>query len=245
MLLTATRRTDFVADLNENGGLPDGVTSAVDATSLRTTFLDDGSAYSMPAIVVTSANGGTFSDQSFVSREATGVEFNEYGRFENTDPTTSGQTEVSVELEKVGRDGDGGDLIIGGMEDAGIQVFNVEVQGRADQPTSLASLASTNNTLEEVNIVAAAGSEASLEIGNGNTVGAGLTDVRIIDASTFDNGATLDADVTDASVAKYMVRTDTAGDASADNADFDIQLVQGRLARHQHQRSQPGSFWNS
>ena len=111
-------------------------------------------------------------------------------------------------------------LIIGGMEDAGIQVFNVEVQGRADQPTSLASLASTNNTLEEVNIVAAAGSEASLEIGNGNTVGAGLTDVRIIDASTFDNGATLDADVTDASVAKYMVRTDTAGDASADNADF-------------------------
>ena len=113
--------------------------------------------------------------------------------------------------KKVGRDGDGGDLIIGGMENSGIQVFNVEVQGRADQPTSLASLASTNNTLEEVNIVAAAGSEASLEIGNGNTVGAGLTDVRIIDASTFDNGATLDADVTDASVAKYMVRTDTAG----------------------------------
>ncbi|MDA9155137.1 hypothetical protein N9O01_03215, partial [Planktomarina temperata] len=66
--------------------------------------------------------------------------------------------------------------------------------------------------------VAAAGSEASLEIGN--TSAAGLTDVRIIDASTFDNGATLSADVTDASVAKYMDRTDTAGDASADNADF-------------------------
>ena len=92
--------TDFVADLNENGGLPDGVTIAVDATSLRTTFLDDGSAYSIPAIVVTSANGGTFSNQSFVSSEATGVEFNEYGRFENTDPTTSGQTEINVELEK-------------------------------------------------------------------------------------------------------------------------------------------------
>jgi hypothetical protein len=212
--------TDFVADLNENGGLPDGVTVAVDATTLRTTFLDDGSAYSIPAIVVSSANGGTFSNQSFVSREATGVEFNEYGRFENTDPTTSGQTEINVELLKVGRDGDGGDLIIGGMEDSGIQVFNVEVQGRADQPTSVAMLASTNNTLEEVNVVAAAGSEASLEIGNDNNASSGLTDVRIFDASTFDNGVTLDAIVTDESVAKYMDRTDTAGDASADNADF-------------------------
>ena len=235
--------TDFVADLNENGGLPDGVTVAVDTTTLRTTFLDDGSAYSIPAIVVSSANGGTFSNQSFVSREATGVEFNEYGRFENTDPTTSGQTEINVELLKVGRDGDGGDLIIGGMEDSGIQVFNVEVQGRADQPTSLASLASTNNTLEEVNVVAAAGAEASLEIGNGNTndgtvAGAGsvstawtyagtasaanngLVDVRVLDASTFDNGITVNGVVTDASVAKYMDRTDTNGNPSADNADF-------------------------
>jgi len=230
--------TDFVTDLTANGGLPAGVTIAVDATNVRTTFLDDGTAYSIPAITLTSANGGVFTDQAFVSREATGVEFNEFGRFENIDPTTSGAVEINVELEKVGRDGDGGDLVIGGMEDSGIDTFHVEVQGRADQPSSLASLSSTNNFLKEVYVEADTGAAASLEIGNGNTAGAvpngatvqdgevssvmnnALVDVRVFDAATFDNGVTVHASVTDASVAKYMDRGDTAADPSADQASF-------------------------
>ncbi|MDC1338970.1 hypothetical protein N8207_00640 [Planktomarina temperata] len=210
--------TDFVADLNANGGMPDGVTITVDAADVRTTYLDSGASYSVPAILVTSTNGGVFSDQAFVSREATGVEFNEYGRFDNVDPTLSGMTEINVDLLKVGRDGDGGSLIIGGMEDDGIQVFNVTVEGRANQPNSLEFLSSTNNKLEEVYVEADTGALASLEIGNGTL--SGLTDVRVFDAASFDNGVGITAEVTDESVAKYMVRTDTAADPSADNADF-------------------------
>jgi hypothetical protein len=240
----------FVADLNENGTLPAGVTVEVDATTQRITFLDNGEAYFVPAIIVTSENGGAFGDLSFVSQNATGVEYNEFGRFFDNADETSGRVEVAVELEKVGRNGDGGDLIIGGMEDAGIQVFNVEVQGRADQPSSLASLASTNNTLETINIVSEAGSLASLEIGNGNTEGTedfafaasdtesfgntassvmnnAVVDVRDIDASAFDNGLTIHASVTDASVAKYMDLGDTQADPSADNANFVYQSGAG------------------
>ena len=47
-----------------------------------------------------------------------------------------------------------------------------------------------------------------------------LVDVRVFDAASFDNGVTVHASVTDASVAKYMDRGDTAADPSADNANF-------------------------
>jgi hypothetical protein len=244
---------DFVADLNDNlaaSGVPAGVTIALDTVNTRTTFLDDGSAYSMPGITVISANGGVFSDLGFVPSVSPIVEFNEYARFDSTDPTTSAQTSVNVELLKVGRDGDGGDLIIGGMEDDGIQVFNVTVEGRADQPSSLASLASTNNVLEEVYIDEAAGSLAALEIGNSETVVAAvngaeitdggivgyigvssalnnaLVDVRILDAEDFANDLTVHASLTGDVVAKYMDLVDINA-PSSDNAVFDYKSGAG------------------
>ena len=95
--------------------------------------------------------------------------------------------EVDVMLQKVGRGGDGGELTIGGMtpnldnvfdEESlsglpelprGIEQFNVTVMGDADQPSSLAALRSTDNTLQCVIIADEGDSEATLTIGNRNT----------------------------------------------------------------------------
>jgi len=247
---------DFVADLNLNleaAGVPAGVTITLDEANTRTTFLDNGSPFSMPGIVVTSANGGVFSNLGFVPSISPVVEFNEYARFESTDPTTSAQTSINVELLKVGRDGDGGDLLIGGMENDGIQVFNVTVQGRADQPSSLASMASTNNRLEEVYIDELAGSQAALVIGNSETssfyetlagtlvpgangaAGIGVTtdlnnalvDVRILNASGFANDLTVHASLTGDVVAKYMDLVDINANPASDNAVFEYTSGEG------------------
>jgi len=162
--------------------------------------------------------------------------------------TTPDPITANIELLKVGRGGDGGDLIVGGMsvdaDGKGIEKFNVVVEGSAAQPSDLASLASTTHTtskLKTVVVTAAAGAKAKLTIGNGQTVSgteingatvavlpdvtsaknAALLDVRTFDPSKFDNGVELHAAVTDASVAKYMNRKDAAPDAySADNAAF-------------------------
>ena len=94
---------------------------------------------------------------------------------------------VNITLEKVGRGGDGGELTVGGMtpdlvnfldQDSldgiaelprGVEQFNVYVVGTADQPSSLANLRSTDNTLRCIIIKDEGDSEASLTIGNRNT----------------------------------------------------------------------------
>ena len=199
------------------------VTVSLDTADTELTFLADGTAVNVPAIVVTS-DTTSIENPSFITEAAEGVEFNIFGRFgSDTTTATTSQVEINIELEKVGRDGDGGDLIVGGMEDDGIEVFHVEVQGRADQPSSLASLASTNNTLEEVYVEAGAGSAASLEIGNGETAGDinnALQDVRIFDAASFDNGVTLNASIDATAVAKYQNLVDDAANDTLDDVNF-------------------------
>jgi hypothetical protein len=153
--------------------------------------------------------------------------------------TTKSQITVNVELEKVGRGSDGGDLTIGGMAtdgnnkwdfsssktlEEGVEKFNVKVSGDATQFSSLASLQSTNNTLQTVVVTSATGSKADLVIGNHNTEGAitnALKDVRDFDASAFANNVTLNAHVSDESVAKYMkLKDESVAAPAADNANF-------------------------
>lgn len=77
--------------------------------------------------------------------------------------TSNDPLAINVELEKVGRDGDGGNLIIGGKDQDdhgdtdvdqtdGIGVFNITVLGGEDKPSNLGTIASTNNFLATVNI---------------------------------------------------------------------------------------------
>jgi hypothetical protein len=89
----------------------------------------------------------------------------------------------TVQLYKVGRGGEGGELVIGGMAtdmankldftdnaiEEGVQVFKVTVEGDQTQFSSLAAMHSTNNTLEQVNVGWKTGSVADLIIGNHNT----------------------------------------------------------------------------
>jgi hypothetical protein len=84
--------------------------------------------------------------------------------FQASDPeTTENPLSVNIELEKVGRDGEGGDLVIGGKDQNseddvdvdqtdGIEVFDITVLGGDDKPSNLGVISSTNNELEAVNI---------------------------------------------------------------------------------------------
>ncbi len=144
----------------------------VDDTLIRQTYNDAGDLVDVPAIVVEDLAGGEFTELGFNIPDDISGEFNVFGRF-NTDP--SGIVDllitVNVELEKAGRGGDGGELVIGGMNKdgdnewgdgsdttpAGVEQFDVVVNGGADLPNSISSLRSTNNALRVVNIDSAAG----------------------------------------------------------------------------------------
>jgi hypothetical protein len=87
-------------------------------------------------------------------------------------PAPASETElpisINVELEKVGRDGEGGNLTIGGKDwqstgeedtdqdqNNGIEIFNISVVGDANKPSNLGQIISTDNALRTVNIVTA------------------------------------------------------------------------------------------
>lgn len=162
---------------------------------------------------------------------------------------TTAQITVNVELEKVGRGSEGGDLTIGGMAtngknewnqsaralEEGVEKFNIKVSGDESQFSSLASLQSTNNTLQTVVVSSATGSKADLIIGNHNTISEttvitdALKDVRDFDSTAFANNVTLNASITDESVAKYMKLKDASTDAPAkDNANFAYNFGAGK-----------------
>ncbi len=137
--------------------------------------------------------------------------------------------EINIALEKAGDSGDGGNLVIGSMNKdeydsnsigmapptyndtvAGFEKFNVTVYGNAMKPSSLASLRSTNNTLETVIVTSETRTDdsyADLIIGNRHATYAtdyyGLKDVQTFDSSTFKGDATIDAGLTDEMDDKY------------------------------------------
>ena len=85
----------------------------------------------------------------------------------NMASTTASEVDVpisiNIDLEKVGRDGEGGNLVIGAKDlnlngdtdvdqNDGIEVFNINVIGDSDLPSNLGYIASTNEELLTVNI---------------------------------------------------------------------------------------------
>jgi hypothetical protein len=218
--------------------------------------LQGGSTFTVPAIRLTITDGVLASNGFRIASDLVG-NFNIIGRLDRIETAETLRVETQVELLKVGRGSDGGDLTIGGMStdgtntfasgsgSTGVQVFNVTVEGDTSQPTNLASLQSTNNSLQTVKVVAATGAQASLTIGNTNTVGAvpngagastidlttvlnnALKDVRVFDAASFNNGVTVHGHVSDESVAKYMNRLDVNRDPAVDNAEFTYNFGTG------------------
>ncbi len=77
---------------------------------------------------------------------------------------------VNIELNKAGRDGEGGNLTVGGKnldsdgdtdvdQKDGIEVFNVTVSGNEDRPSNLGQIVSTNAALKTVNITSEANAD--------------------------------------------------------------------------------------
>ncbi len=157
-------------------------------------------------------------------------------------------TMTNVILDRVGKDSEGGDLVIGndstnnvvplddGSGSKGIQQFNVDV----DRDSWLTSMSSTNNTLEVVNVENISENQAdgkgSLTLGSwdrsGNIDQFGLTDVRVFDAAggseksaKMQGDITLTAQLSGDVVEKYLDLKDTATNPAEDNSEkvyFDV-----------------------
>jgi hypothetical protein len=109
---------------------------------------------------------------------------------------------INIDLEKVGRDGEGGDLVIGAKDlnlngdtdvdqNDGIEVFNINVIGDSDLPSNLGLITSTNGELKTVNIATDAAED-------GSDGYAALT-VRGMDRSAADDISSLTVDAGDTS----------------------------------------------
>lgn len=185
-----------------------GLSWSLDYTKLQTVGLDGTSLpVPAPAMVLTSDVTGQVVEAVGYHQyeEATG-QYDVYGSFNDGDQiVTYNPVTINVELEKVGRAGDGGELVIGSMNKgldsntwnpddvntvgegtvSGIEVFNVTVDGGKAESSSLAGLRSTSNNLRTVNVVSAEDSDANLKIGNLNTERELLTGVDGVGPSTL------------------------------------------------------------
>lgn len=152
-------------------------------------------------------------------------------------------TQTNLELDNVGRGSKSGDVVLGNdsvgnySDSAGIQQFNVEV----DRTSWISHLSSTNNTLERVDLVNSTGSTGDLTIGNGPFRSAGtemftpiaadvgLTDVRVVDGTSYKGDISINAAITDQSVEKYLnpIDADVLGKESTDDLSFSYALGLG------------------
>ncbi|MCA1806686.1 MAG: hypothetical protein LC687_02315, partial [Actinobacteria bacterium] len=200
---------DPLQDLIDDGTLPEGTTLVLDPTITDSTFIDDGSrSDDIPAMVLTSGDGSEVEATGFSRIEQPIGEYDVYGRFNSEFGIEDEPISVNIELDKVGRGAEGGDLIVGGKSEntsdgiaAGIEEFNIAVKGpgRDDpsdpvaRPNSLGTITSTGSALGVINIAtheAFAGGDtfASLEVRNGfNAVGESgeSGDLREVNADTF------------------------------------------------------------
>ena len=148
-----------------------GLTVAVDLTNTRSTFNDAGVRVTIPAITITDAAGRAIVPTGYTAPAVVSADFNIYGQFDDVaSAVTANSLVINVDLHKVGRQGEGGNLLIGGKEtdldggaaDAGdgIGTFNIDVLGAATKLSNLGSINSTNNALTTVNIATHADSVA-------------------------------------------------------------------------------------
>lgn len=209
------------------------------------TFLQGEVAGSYSLIRINSTQGALSVGQTTLS--STNTSFNGVNTQNTSSSSAENPIEVSVELYKVGRGGEGGELIIGGMatdgnnnwdysnaaQEEGVQVFNIRVSGDNTQFSSLAGLASTNNTLETVNVTWATDSRADLIIGNRNT----LTNLGNTNAlpnganNTFDNFRSVTTEFNDA---MKDVRVFTASNNGTTAASASKAAITTDVTLHAH-----------
>lgn len=182
-----------------------------DGLALNRAGLQDGSFSDLiPSVRVISGDGSAVTPLGFSAPDEITGEFNIFGRFDNDFDQADEPISIDIDLHKVGRGGDGGNLIVGGKQlegptqpgiADGIEVFNIDVLGAGSEdpdgapakPSSLGTVTSTQGELGIVNIATAAafvnGSTfASLEIRDGfNAVGSQFEndDLQRVNANSF------------------------------------------------------------
>ncbi|MBK1735319.1 hypothetical protein CKO15_08485 [Halorhodospira abdelmalekii] len=165
------------ADGNAQGALPDALEAAGlerDAAIARLggefSFFDGDTGEMVVGdhqIVIEATPGNTVSHvnaelevaQTESRAEVNGERIDNWSRHERVDfDVDPGDQELktTIELHKVGRGSDGGNVLIGGKSQSatskGIPVFDVHVLGGDDKPSNIGWLATTNSDLETVNI---------------------------------------------------------------------------------------------
>ena len=198
-----------------DGTLPAGTTLTLDPTIVDDTFLDDGSrSDDIPAIVLTTGDGSEVIATGFSRVEEPIGEYDVYGRFNSENEVEDQPITVNIDLHKVGRGGEGGDLVVGGKAQStpdgvadGIEVFKINVLGAGNddpngnmtKPSSLGTVTSTGDELREVYIAtdpmyANGDTFASLEIRDGfNELGRSgeSGDLQLVNADAFRGDLTL------------------------------------------------------
>lgn len=184
-----------------------------DGLALNRAALQDGSFSDLiPAIRVISGDGSPVAPLGFTVPDENTDPFNVFGRVTADFQELEEPISVDIELEKAGRGGEGGDLIIGGKAQntsegiaGGIEVFNISVKGIGGEgamakPSNVGTITSTLGALEVVNIVtdpmfAQGDSFASLVVRNGfdqdGNADIESGDLRLVDANGFLGNLTL------------------------------------------------------
>jgi len=161
----------------------DALTVTVDYANADTTINDEGTVISMPAITIEDSAGRNIDPTGFLTPKDVTGEFDIYGRFDKDDSSqVDNPLAVDIDLHKVGREGEGGDLQVGGKElnsdnpaantqdldpecdvngdpltihrdqGNGINEFNIDVLGNASKLSNVGSITSTNSALDKVYI---------------------------------------------------------------------------------------------
>jgi hypothetical protein len=224
---------EALADAQESDASLAGLELSLDYNNTSTEGLDGTTLpVPAPAIVLTSTSGSEVIATGFHQYNAASGNYDVYGEI-NDDPqvTTDLPVTVNIELEKVGRDGDGGNLIVGAKnqdsfsdtdidQTDGIEVFNIAVRGSNDQPSNLGIIASTNNSLMTVNVDDHSSWDGA-DLTVRNRLGGGQ-ELKLIDATGFSGDFSLAmSDSQQAVTTKFGIGNDSYNWASRIDEDSD------------------------
>lgn len=194
---------------------------------------DTGVAYTGTELVITNSAAGVLTTGGWTTPDGSLPATNNMYTTQSTTPPSSTDplTSVDIVLDNVGRGSQSGDVVVGLITDnnsngtgnnsgEGIQQFNVSV----DRNSWIQNLASTDNVLEEVNLVNIAENNTA---GNGSVRIDELLDVKTFNASAMEGSVTLAATLTEGVVGKYMDLVDDASNPAADLDSFNYSTGNG------------------
>jgi len=215
-----TSYADLVAGINAILATEAPTVTAVLGPDFSAINSTDGISYTGTSIVLTNSGPEVLTGLGWNTNGSVPPSSNVHTDIGTVAPvTTSALTQTDVIFDHVGSGSKSGDFVAGeisqgagGSGTPGIQQFNLEVRD-----SSWANeVRSTNGTLEVVNVVNGAASANN----NGDLRIDVLNDVQVFNAASMTGDVNLIADLTEASIAKYLNRADTDTNGASDNRAF-------------------------